>query len=194
MSSDGTQLAAAANLAGDSQTPGQIYMSTDSGATWTASGSGEQRWYSLAGSSDGTHLAAAVLHGDIFTSSDSGATWTDSASGSQLYWQLAVSGNGALIVGAALGDHLYSSADFGATWEVDNFANGANWNGVASSYDGTSVAAVDSGAYVNTGTPQTTTTPTTGYLVGEGYSSIELQYVGGGLFNIIYSDGAFIPY
>ena len=194
MSNDGTKLAAAANLAGDGTTSGQVYVSSDSGVTWTASGSGAQRWWSIAGSSDGTHLAASVLHGDIFTSTNSGVTWTDSASGSQLYWSVGMSGDGTLLLGAALGDHLYSSVDFGTTWVSDRLGSTKNWVAIASSYDGTAVAAPASGSYVSTGTPQNTTTPTTGYLIGNGYSSIELQYVGSGLFNIIYSDGRFTPY
>jgi hypothetical protein len=72
-SADGTKLAAIASA----NNTGDIYTSTDSGATWTDRlSAGSQQWDGLTCSADGTHLAAAVAGGDIYTSTDSGATWT----------------------------------------------------------------------------------------------------------------------
>ena len=70
-SSDGTKLAAVVYN-------GNIWTSTDSGATWTSVGA-TQTWDFITSSSDGTKLAATVKSGKIWTSTDSGATWTSRA-------------------------------------------------------------------------------------------------------------------
>merc|ERR1711966_316455 len=71
-SSDGTKLAAVVNY-------GNIWTSTDSGATWTEiTSTGDAKyWYAITSSGDGTKLAATVDDGNIWTSTDSGATWTE---------------------------------------------------------------------------------------------------------------------
>jgi hypothetical protein len=67
---------------------GDIWMSTDSGTTWTnrtkgtaASGS---EWVAAASDATGSHIVAASAHGnrnDIWISSDSGMTWADETMG-----------------------------------------------------------------------------------------------------------------
>ncbi len=66
-SSDGIRLAAV--VAG-----GQLYISSDAGATWTARET-SRNWSAVASSSDGTRLVATVDGGQIYTSTDAGATW-----------------------------------------------------------------------------------------------------------------------
>ena len=68
-SSDGTKLAAVVYN-------GNIWTSTDSGATWTENTSvgSTKGWVSITSSSDGAKLAAVVSNGNIWTSTDSGAT------------------------------------------------------------------------------------------------------------------------
>ena len=62
MSADGTHLAAVDNHGGD------IWTSSDSGATWTdQAAAGSRNWWSIAMSADGTHLAAAEFGGGIWT-------------------------------------------------------------------------------------------------------------------------------
>ena len=69
MSSDGTKQTAVVY-------DGQIYISTDSGNTWTPKGS-NRKWWSVTMSSDGTkQTAVAHYGGQIYISSDSGNTWT----------------------------------------------------------------------------------------------------------------------
>jgi len=53
--------------AGDSMQSGYIYISRDSGATWTQTGT-QQNWSCVASSADGTKLFAAVYGGHIYTS------------------------------------------------------------------------------------------------------------------------------
>jgi photosystem II stability/assembly factor-like uncharacterized protein len=69
-SADGTKLAA-------TDSAGRIYISTDSGTTWTA-GENEHQWSGIASSADGTRLGAVVSGGQIYLSNDSGLTWTAS--------------------------------------------------------------------------------------------------------------------
>jgi photosystem II stability/assembly factor-like uncharacterized protein len=55
---------------------GYIYISTDSGMTWTASTNAPYaNWQAVASSADGTKLVAAINNGSIYTSMDSGTTW-----------------------------------------------------------------------------------------------------------------------
>ncbi len=57
---------------------GNIYISTDSGDTWSQKPLYTQyiSWYSITSSSDGTKLAAVVNGGYIYASTDSGDTWS----------------------------------------------------------------------------------------------------------------------
>jgi photosystem II stability/assembly factor-like uncharacterized protein len=65
-SSDGTKLVAATGL---------IWLSQDSGATWTQTGLPNASWPSIASSADGTKLVAVTYGSGIYTSTDSGNTW-----------------------------------------------------------------------------------------------------------------------
>ena len=65
-SSDGTKLFAILEN-------GPIYISTDSGATWTASNSPFSAWCGIASSSDGKKLVAIQEPGQIYTSTNWGA-------------------------------------------------------------------------------------------------------------------------
>ena len=57
-SADGSKLVAGAS-------PGYIYISTDSGVTWTARDS-SRYWYGVASSADGSKLVACVSGGQIY--------------------------------------------------------------------------------------------------------------------------------
>ncbi len=104
MSADGTHLAAVDNQGGD------IWTSSDSGATWTdQAAAGSRYWNSIAMSADGTHLAAVDNRGDIWTSSDSGATWTDqAAAGSRTWWFIAMSADGTHLAAAEFGGGIWT--------------------------------------------------------------------------------------
>lgn len=129
-SSDGMKLAAVV-------WGGQIYTSTDGGATWTARES-NRYWSSIVSSSDGTKLAAVVRNGQIYTSSDSGATWT--ARETDRNWiTITSSSDGAKLAAVVYGGQVYTSTDSGETW-VARFIS-QNWHGITSSSDGTKLAA-----------------------------------------------------
>jgi hypothetical protein len=132
-SADGTKLAGCVYS-------GQIYTSTDSGATWTAraAGLGNQWWFSVASSADGTKLVACQLNNKIFTSTDSGATWT--ARGNNGSWvSVASAADGVMLMACQFpGSYLYTSADSGATWTARRLGG---WTGGALSADGSRLIA-----------------------------------------------------
>ena len=162
-SSDGSKLVAV--VGSDTGTPGasggEIYTSTDFGATWTARTSAGNRWWcSVTMSSDGTHIAATIsasakvvgtgatrkkviIGTDIFTSTDSGATWTDQTGSSPQNWGPITSNSDGTHLAAAVaynGD-IFTSSDSGATW-IDQASSGHhNWMSIASSSDGTHLVA-----------------------------------------------------
>ncbi len=81
-SADGHELVAAAYASAvihtngsDIYTGGPIYISTNSGATWTLTDAPLQNWQSVASSSDGHVLIAAANGGPVCISTNSGAHW-----------------------------------------------------------------------------------------------------------------------
>ena len=144
-----TSLPAAGTLrsGGSAVTNGQWIEYRD-GATWTARES-ERNWISVASSSDGTKLVAAVLGGQLYVSTDSGATWTPRGD-SRNWTSVASSSDGNKLIAAVSGGQLYVSTDSGATWTPRG--DSRPWISVASSADGTRlVAAAQNGQlYVST--------------------------------------------
>jgi hypothetical protein len=162
-SSDGTKLVTLASN-------GQIFTSTNSGATWSTNNNFPGvNWTSVASSSDGTRLVAAGSASQIFTSTNSGVTWSTNNSPSANWTSVASSADGSKLV-AASGTGIYISRDSGATW-ANSGAPAAAWASVASSADGTRlVAAVNGGRLW-----------TSGYFPGTVGTS-QFQYLGNGVW------------
>ena len=144
-SADGTKIAAA--ISG-----GYIYVSTNSGSTWTnqSGNSGAAYWSALASSADGTHLIAAAGYspyasqsGDLYVSSNSGVTWTaETVPGSAAWSCVACSADGTKIAAASSGGYIYTSTNSGSTWTNQSGNSGAAyWSALASSADGTHLIA-----------------------------------------------------
>jgi DNA-binding beta-propeller fold protein YncE len=107
-SADGNKLIAAAG--GGNGAPGYIFLSTNSGASWTVTATnilpshGDDKWIYVASSADGSKLAAVSesgLPGSLITSTNSGATWITNSANSQpdLTWNsVALSADGARMV------------------------------------------------------------------------------------------------
>jgi len=100
-SADGARLAATVS-------PGFIYTSADSGASWIEDATaGARNWASIAMSADGQRLAAVEgsktesycsVQGSLWTSSDASASWTEQAGlGSRCWRGVAMSGDGATV-------------------------------------------------------------------------------------------------
>jgi photosystem II stability/assembly factor-like uncharacterized protein len=188
-SADGSKLIAA--VFGSS---GQLYTSTDSGESWTPHEPGHS-WWQVASSADGSKLVAAELHGDLYTSTDGGMTWTARATDSdnfQNWTSVASSADGTKLVAVERGGRIHTSSDSGENWTAHESIR--TWFWVASSADGSRLAAVDfggnEGGLIYTSTAAITTTlGTDGSISGAQFDAITLQYVGGGMFNVLSHEG-----
>lgn len=127
---------------------GELYTSSDSGATWVLRLTG-QTWSGVASSSDGLALVASTNGGAIFRSTDGGATWSDDGS-SRAWSAVASSADGSRLVATTYLGQIWTSSDGGASWTARD-SNRA-WRAVASSADGRVLVAGTNGAqlYVST--------------------------------------------
>jgi hypothetical protein len=112
---------------------GQIYISTDSGNTWTAKGSNRQ-WQSVAMSADGTKQTAVIYDGQIYISTNSGNNWTPKES-NRNWWSVAMSADGTKQTAVVSNGQIYISTDSGNTWTPKE--SNRQWYSVAMSADGT---------------------------------------------------------
>jgi hypothetical protein len=140
-SADATRLAAASSS-------GDLYTSSDSGATWGLRLTG-QTWSGVASSSDGLALLAATNGGALFRSTDGGSTWANDGS-SRAWSAVASSADGSRLVATAYLGQIWTSSDGGSSWTARE-SNRA-WRAVASSADGRVLVAATNGAqlYVST--------------------------------------------
>lgn len=134
---------------------GQLYLSTDLGVSWSASGP-SLIWTDVATSQTGS-LLVAVSNGDrIYISTDSGGTWSPKAS-AKSWTSVCCSSDGTILLAAATSDFLFRSTDSGMTWTATNVV--ANYTSVACSSTGAILYAVATGdqIYVSTDTGVTWT-------------------------------------
>jgi len=173
-----------------------VLSSIDGGASWRTSTVDASQWDGVVVSADGTRVAAYVRNGGgpIYTSTDAGLTWTRTPSGVRTWNQLAISADGRVIAAAARapgfsGDGaLQLSTDGGASWTTLVGPGGHDWQSVALSSDGEQlVAASRDGDLVVA--RSSSSTGAAGYLTGRQYGSITLQYLGGGVFDVIACEG-----
>ena len=96
---------------------GQIWISDDSGLTWSKVTTTPRLWSSVASSRFGNKLVATVASGKIYTSADSGTTWI-----SRNYvgnWKKVVSsGTADKLYAIDYGKSIWRSTDNGATWAI----------------------------------------------------------------------------
>jgi len=99
---------------------------------------------------------------------------------------VATSADGSKLI-AATGYNVYLSTDSGTTWAP----TGPNFNDfitILSSSDGNKLFAWGSGVAYSSS--QQTTTGTGGWLQGDQYEAVDLQYIGNNLFTVISHEGA----
>jgi len=146
-SADGTKLVAAGLVAGGGAV-GVIYISLDSGVTWTRASASPEPLFAVASSADGSKLVA-VGNGVVVISFDSGASWDiDVNPPNSDLTAVASSADGTKVVAA--GGSIYTSTDKGIDW-LPSSAPSQIWTSVASSADGTKlVAAVYGAIYTST--------------------------------------------
>jgi len=161
-SADGTKLFA---LESNFLDGGQLYISTNSGASWMAR-AGSRQWSSVASSADGTKLIAADFGafdgGLLYTSTDSGVTWTARMTDNLRYWgSVASSADGTKLVAADSGFFngglLYTSTDSGVTWTARMTDTNRAWASVAGSADGSKLVAAEAGGKLYTSIDSGTT-------------------------------------
>ena len=106
-SANGSRMVAQSRVTGMTD-PGQIYLSSDSGASWTLSGAPwYQYWGCLAASSDLSILLAGGNFGPIDISTTYGATWSQTL-GSGLWTAAAASADGSeVLVGQTAGEFMF---------------------------------------------------------------------------------------
>ena len=119
-----------------------IYVSTNSGVTWSPTIAPDvQGWTAVASSADGTKLVGANPFGPIYLSGDSGCSWSPSATPGYPWIAVASSADGNRLIAAANSHPLYISANSGATWTPTSTPSpSSGWLSVASSADGTKLA------------------------------------------------------
>jgi len=147
-SADGTKLVAGVSgVVNGYPVPGPIYVSTNSGYTWTLTSAPIRHWNCLASSADGSKLVAAeYTPGSIYTSTNAGLTWTPpNPLLPQRFWtSVASSADGSRLIAvnaSARGDGVYVSTDSGNSWMAIT-GTPKKWHSAASSADGSKALAV----------------------------------------------------
>lgn len=153
---DGTRLItsdSAAFNSGQPSTNRYVYLSADSGQTWTNSGLPAGWWGPVAISGTGQYLAAASYGlggqggGPLYTSSDYGATWQLSSAGNKYWWNIKMSADGSFII--ATNDHAgvpYVSYNYGNSWAAFTGFASSQWRDLGVSADGKVVAVCNNNA------------------------------------------------
>jgi photosystem II stability/assembly factor-like uncharacterized protein len=126
--------------------PGPIYLSTNSGITWTHSSAPDAMWQSVACSADGTKLVASVSLGPIYISTDSGITWlmTGAPSNNMFWASMVSSSDGSILAATASSGGIYSSTNSGTSWFLSDAASSITnyWPSIATSANGCNLVAI----------------------------------------------------
>jgi len=155
-SADGKELVAAVFFDNTS-----IYISTNSGSTWTATTASTtgQGWSSVASSADGRQIAATTFFDTIYISTNSGTDWSATTAPAAIWSSIASSSDGKKLVATAYNNgeygaypgSIYTSADSGSSWIITS-APSNSWQAVASSADGNILVAAVWGGLIYTST------------------------------------------
>jgi len=193
-SADGLTLVAV-----DANAGGLVRISHDAGGTWALLPAPTLDWGGVTVSADATHITAFVRNGGggIYTSTDSGVTWRQGTSATGPWSSVAGSVDGRVLVATARASGqwqqgpgaVYLSTDAGASWSQQSTGSGPAWMTAALSADGAKLVFGASDGTFATPLPASTL-GTAGYVTGEQFESIELQYMGGGTFAMTGHEGA----
>jgi len=89
-------------------TRGAIFLSTNAGSAWRASGAPGLDWAGVASSADGTRLVAISQGRPIYRSTDSGATWQAMPSPATNWQAIASSADGSKLAAVTWGGGIYT--------------------------------------------------------------------------------------
>ena len=183
----------------DANAGGLIRISHDAGGSWALLPAPALSWGGVTVSADGTHITAFVRNGSggIYTSTDSGMTWRQGTSATGPWSSVAGSADGRVLAATARATGqfqqgpgvVYLSTDAGASWSQQSASSGPSWVAAAMSADGTKLMFGASDGTLAMPLPASTL-GTAGFLTGEQFEAVELQYVGNGTFAIIGHEGA----
>lgn len=120
-----------------------LYVSTDSGSTWTARGSSDS-WNAVWCSPDGSTLMAGTTGTYIYRSTDDGASWTEYTGPGAHSW-VGFAGNtaGSRILAAHTMFDIYATTNSGNTWNP--LATTFSCAGFAGSSDGLKLVSINQG-------------------------------------------------
>jgi hypothetical protein len=166
-SADGSKLAAVTTYyTTNSPSPvyGLLFISTNSGATWTSNNLPQGFWRSVDLSADGSILAGASATGTLI-STNSGATWISNTTPAVINWEsifLSADGTKLTAVGnpSPFNAAIYTSTNLWVTWVSNSapFVFGSSIASSAASADGTKLVATDDTAlYTSTNSGTTWT-------------------------------------
>lgn len=149
-SADGVVMAAGAITTGVG-----IYISLDSGQTWSGPNTTYQP-ISLASTAEGTQMAGVVSGGEIVYSTNSGTTWGAIAGSTTSWTSIASSSDGSRLVATVSGGLIYTNITNPNTNYAGSFAASSAtsmaWDSVASSANGINLVAVVNGGNIYTST------------------------------------------
>jgi hypothetical protein len=157
-SADGTKLAAVAPTGATYNYRHLVYVSTNSGTTWTLSSNAPSTFW-IASSADGTKLAATSLDTvnnsrSVYTSTNSGETWMKKTTTNLAVYWIASSADGTKLFVSATefpipfypASDIYASTNSGRDWQktgapvMDQYQGG--WNYISCSADGRKLVAI----------------------------------------------------
>lgn len=150
--------------------PGDLYISTDYGSTWTLkSGAGQKIWARMDISNDGTKVFAVTepqaqyvngfvqvtANGSSFYSTNSGTSFTEAKAlpggSNSIQWaDFDVSDDGSKIFLVGEGEALWTSSNSGATWTGQTSTGTGGYSGVRANSSGSKVWIVNGSIFTNT--------------------------------------------
>ena len=157
VSADGTTVFAESGFHGSSPTNSNpLFLSTNSGSTWTSligPTTNKTSWNAM--SADGGKLIVGMFdsshqHNWVYISTNSGATWASNEFDAPFATPRVLSTADGKSMSAMIGPMLLTTTNAGLTWITNSMPGSFYvWNSIASSVDGTKLAAV--GEYNTTG-------------------------------------------
>jgi hypothetical protein len=150
--------------------PGDLYISTDYGSTWTLkSGAGQKLWSKMDISNDGTKIFAltepqaqyvngnveVTANGSSFYSTNSGGSFTQAKAlsgltNSQQWNDFDVSDDGSKVFLIGGNEALWTSSNSGATWTEQTSTGTGGYSSVRANGSGTKVWIVNGSIFTNT--------------------------------------------
>ena len=155
----------------------RLFVSIDSGDTWTQKGPTNSAFHDVAVSGDGSKIVVARSIDGVSYSTDGGDSWTlATRSGNPLFANddalnadVAVNADGSVIVASRRYGSVWRSANGGATWDDLDSATTRVWQDISISDDGATVFGVvfnDTGYIWTTTSATLFATPSLGFASG----------------------------